>query len=725
MSQVREGISQRAVARSFRVSLSTVQRWVARAEDLPLDEVDWNARPAGCRVSIAATNASLTEGNQGNTDFTFTVTRTGDTSGSVSVNYTVAGSGLNAANSLDFGGTFPSGTITFAPDETTKLVTVPVSGDTSTESDESFTVTLSNGNGIVIGTATASGMITNDDSRLSIAAANASAIEGDDGTTELTFTVTRSGPAGTPVSVNFSVAGSGESWSDANDFGGSWPSGSVELAAGESSKTITINVSGDTAVEFDEGFTVTLSNPVNADLGTTSASGTIQNDDLPEVIATPKLIPIGSGASSPDNLMAVGDMLFFFATDGSTGRELWKSDGTNAGTKLVKDIQPGSADGPIGGSRMMAAIGNTLFFVANDGVSGAELWKSDGTSDGTVLVTDLNAGSNGSLPQQLTSVNGTLFFTADNGINGHELWKSDGTAAGTVLVKDILTAAGLGSDPTELVNVAGSLFFTANDVFQGRELWKSDGTSAGTMLIKDIYPGITDSAPQFLTSVNGQVFFSAAGWSGRELWKSDGTSAGTVLVKDIRLGSMDSAPQQLVNLNGQLWFSANEGINGRELWKSDGTSAGTVLVKNLMTGSGHSNPTNMTLVGSTIFFTATDGVSGRELWKSDGTDVGTSLVKDIFVGPDHSNPTALLNVNGRLWFRAIDALHGRRLWTTDGTANHTNLISDQTVSQNADPAELTVVGTNGMLFFSADDGVLGRQLWSLDTVNVPIDRSNY
>lgn len=164
--------------------------------------------------------------------------------------------------------------------------------------------------------------------------------------------------------------------------------------------------------------------------------------------------------------------------------------------------------------------------------------------------------------------------------------------------------------------------------------------------------------------------------------------------------------------------SANDGLNGRELWKSDGTSAGTVLVKNLNAGANHSNPAEMTLVGNTVFFTASDGISGRELWKTDGTDAGTTLVKDIFAGADHANPSSLVNVNGHLWFRAITATQGRRLWTTDGTAANTRPIADQPGLRNADPVELTAVGTTCLLFFSADDNVLGRQLWSLDTVNV-------
>ena len=108
----------------------------------------------------------------------------------------------------------------------------------------------------------------------------------------------------------------------------------------------------------------------------------------------------------------------------------------------------------------------------------------------------------------LTNVNGTLFFTADDGTHGSELWKSDGTAAGTVLVKDINPSSSYVLDPSFLTNVNGTLFFTANDGTHGTELWKSDGTTAGTVIVKDIDTGSANSNPSYLTNVNGTVFFT-------------------------------------------------------------------------------------------------------------------------------------------------------------------------------------------------------------------------
>src|SRR5262249_25653668 len=151
-------------------------------------------------------------------------------------------------------------TVTFGPGDTSKQVTVLVSGDLVVEPDENFLVTLSGAtNGAQIATATATGTIQNDDSSLAIAATNANQFEGNSGTTPFTFTVTRSGLTTGTASVNYTVTGSGANPASASDFGGTFPSGTVNFAANQLSQTITINVSGDTVVEPDEGFTVTLS----------------------------------------------------------------------------------------------------------------------------------------------------------------------------------------------------------------------------------------------------------------------------------------------------------------------------------------------------------------------------------------------------------------------------------------------------------------------------------
>jgi ELWxxDGT repeat protein len=279
--------------------------------------------------------------------------------------------------------------------------------------------------------------------------------------------------------------------------------------------------------------------------------------------------------------------------------DLWKSDGTKAGTMRVADLQF---------LRYPTDVNGTLFFTTSDASGGVELWKSDGTPLGTRRVKDIRTGNDGSYPYGLSNVNNTLYFMADDGKNGRELWKSDGTEIGTQLVSDITR----GTDGTfpriacvevcndsepqpSFVSVDDRLYFTTD-----RGLWRSDGTEVGTNLIS------RHSAPMGLdrtyiargiTDVNGTLFFvdyDNDGW--HRVWKSDGKSQGTSIVKEKAF----EGANHLTNVNGTLYFSAF-GLNGSgfELWKSDGTDAGTVQVKDI-NPTGGSNPFYLTIVNGTL-----------------------------------------------------------------------------------------------------------------------------
>jgi ELWxxDGT repeat protein len=425
----------------------------------------------------------------------------------------------------------------------------------------------------------------------------------------------------------------------------------------------------------------------------------------------------GTGNSWPSVLLNVNGMLFFNAADVVHGAELWKSDGTVAGTALVKDIHPGSSGSNPGANGIdffeSAEMKATLFFAADGGPNGQGLWKSDGTEAGTVLVKDIH-------PYRLLNVNGTLFFAGQsrNGDNtqqydewprvGSKLWKSDGTPAGTVLVKDVeLGDPGYG-DFTEFVNVNGTLFFTSNGAWNGIErsgtgLWKSDGTTTGTVLVREI-SDLLGSNHQLL-NVNGTLFMAGRGG----VWKSEGTEAGTLHLRG-------GYAHDLANVNGTLFFGSNDGTHGDELWKSDGTAVGTVMVRDISPGPLGSYPSELVNVNGTLFFAAHGERSGggrKELWKSDGTAEGTVMVKDIYPGPTGgSSPYQLLNANGTLFFNAVDTSHGHELWKSDGTESGTVLVKDiyPGVGDSL-PSRLPFLYANGALFFPADDGEHGVQLW--------------
>jgi ELWxxDGT repeat protein len=427
----------------------------------------------------------------------------------------------------------------------------------------------------------------------------------------------------------------------------------------------------------------------------------------------------GNNDSSPQNLTNVNGVLYFSADDGTHGSELWKSDGTAAGTSMVADMNSGSA---ASNPDYLTNVNGTLYFTADDGIHGKELWKSDGTSAGTVLVKDINPGSSDSAPGYLTNFNGTLYFQAKTASSGVELWKSDGTDAGTVLVKDISSGTH-DSNPAELTPIGNTLFFTANDGVTGYELWKTDGTTAGTALVKDIFPGTdpsaggpNSSAPISLINVNGTLYFTAEhSADSYDLWKSDGTSAGTVLVKDVASASGGYSPNYLTNVNGTIYFSAFDANGGGELWKSNGTASGTVRVKDFKNND-YYGVTNLTALNGTLYFSAGDNGGAAELWKSNGTAAGTSLVKNLYPGVTDSYLSALTSVNGVLYFIADNGATGQELWQSDGTTAGTVVVKDIVPGTNGSyPDSLTNV--NGVLYFTARTPDAGQELWHLTAGN--------
>ncbi|MES2774627.1 MAG: ELWxxDGT repeat protein [Bacteroidota bacterium] len=414
---------------------------------------------------------------------------------------------------------------------------------------------------------------------------------------------------------------------------------------------------------------------------------------------------------------------------------------------LVKDINPGATGSNPGN---LTFCNDKLYFTANDGTAGTELWRSDGTSAGTTLVSDINNGATGSNPIYLTAIDFNLFFTANNGTHGFELWRyqTAGAGTGTYLVKDIANGA-TSSGPSELINMDGTLLFNANNYITGKELWKSNGTSAGTVLAADIWPFATGSNPRDFIKVGNRMYFHAeynepppippsAFWYdlttferfGVEMYQRENVngilfytkhvsnqgielhSAGG-LVKDIYPGSTggfanSSSPNNLTKFNGGLYFSARTATD-TALWKSDGTDAGTVKIKAF---PGNTSIGRFFPVNGIMYFTITSPDQGNELWKTDGTATGTELVKDIFPGTGSSSPYNFCNFNGTFYFTADDGIHGRELWRSDGTEAGTYIVEDiWDGSAGSNPSHLAVV--DDQMFFAADDGINGIELWKV------------
>lgn len=438
--------------------------------------------------------------------------------------------------------------------------------------------------------------------------------------------------------------------------------------------------------------------------------------------------PDGGALWGNGSLVASKRQLYFVASDDATGAELWTMDGPDAGPRRVMDVRPGpssSMDRTEPGL-MAAAPGGGVYFSAST-ASGTELWRSDGTGAGTVQVSDLLPGAGSSLPRELTVAGGQLFFTANDGVHGQEPWRLPGLGASPVMLRDINVGQN-GSVPGNFKALGTTVFFSANDVVHGQELWKTEavdgGTDGGAVLVKDI--GQFDSSPDELVPMGGKLYFNAdEGFpSGRELWTSDGTAAGTQLVKDIWKELADSVPTDLCVAGNRLFFMADDGVHGWRLWTSDGTPAGTRMVQNIQSGPTPPGPIvrlpsgNLVPSGNRIFFTNRQEDGGSdELWTSDGTDAGTVPLKRFrpmaFSDEEEQSASNRKGVGGTLYFAANDGVSGVELWKSDGTPEGTVQVMDIAPgAASSVPRGFTRVGLK--LYFVASEPVHGDELWSLD-----------
>lgn len=395
----------------------------------------------------------------------------------------------------------------------------------------------------------------------------------------------------------------------------------------------------------------------------------------------------------------VGNILYFIIAEGTGGQvgvSLWKSDGTEQGTRLVKDLSPTSASDPQFSA--LTAFDNKLYFIANDGVNGRELWRSNGSESGTILLKDIYAGPIGSNIAELFVLNNALYFSATSDTSGREMWKSNGTAAGTVLLKDINPGTG-NATLTNIITVGSNLYFIADNGTSGKELWKSDGTAAGTQLLKEFGTGVAGLFDDFRGIAMGNYFtfyvYSPSGFS--QLWKSDGSTAGTVLLKEINpVQNQLYVFSNFVKFNNSVYFT----IGGRQLWKSAGTVTGTQLVRDF-------NATILELAAANTFLILgiqEDMEINRTAWVSDGTSAGTiPLTTNLNLTNSSAGELHFTPVVDTVYFQADKGdITGNELWKTNGTASTTSQVYD--VAHNYGSVGSGGQPLNDKMVFLANDG---------------------
>lgn len=382
---------------------------------------------------------------------------------------------------------------------------------------------------------------------------------------------------------------------------------------------------------------------------------------------------IGAGANSycestfgcGSEFIVMNDILYFRATDATHGAELWRSDGTDAGTYMVKDINPGSGDcsnSVFMSGQYFAQMNDVIYFAADGGGNNIELWRSDGTEIGTYLVKDFATGAS-SIPQYITAIDNNIYFQCKNTAGESEVWKSDGTEAGSVLLKQMWMRA---FEYTNMfVEFDGKIYFAGAETDPyNMELWRTDGTPAGTELFYELNPDDGDgSDPKQMHIVNGKFLFVAKPESETLLFVSDGSIAGTNFLLDENGDAFEPADYGFLQTDSKLYFQGNNPGNDG-LWVTDGTNAGTKFLLQIESGSFDENAAAK-ITGNNIVFNAYDDDNGcTTLFQSNGSADGTF---QAITCDDISYPTALTEYNGTIIFNGTNDAVGAELFqfTTD------------------------------------------------------------
>jgi ELWxxDGT repeat protein len=386
---------------------------------------------------------------------------------------------------------------------------------------------------------------------------------------------------------------------------------------------------------------------------------------------------------SARNLAVSGSQLFFEGFTSATGSELWVSDGSDAGTRMVTEIYPGTKGGL---ESIYSGLGLTPFrggvlFPANDGIHGRELWFSDGTASGTRLLRDFIPGPLGvwdTSYADITTLGNRAYFSASDADHGREVFVTDGTESGTVLFADI-TPGPQSSDLYDFTATGGKLYFLGGGNFLVRPwLWVSDGTVSGTHVVSEAFGVLNPlNGASILWPVNGKVYFAGmTPLTGSEPWVSDGTEAGSRMIANLVPDlAPSSQPFMLTAAGNLLFFYATEGllsptsnIAESSLWRTDGSAAGTF--KLLETGQG---PGALTSAGGPLVFFPSQ-VNSQTLMMSDGTVAGTKPADDFMRRFGQWKFSTLFPFGETLFAFVVDlGFYDGSLWKTTATVDGTAL----------------------------------------------------
>lgn len=382
-------------------------------------------------------------------------------------------------------------------------------------------------------------------------------------------------------------------------------------------------------------------------------------------------------SSNPDRFFRLGTRAIFTADDGVSGRELWASDGTVGGTVRLADTCPGPC--PVGVDPL-TANDTRLFFFATDELVRLHLWVTGGRPENTVQLTG---------PLEIrgkafawNAAKTRLFFLASDGVHGDRLWRTDGTVAGTAPLTDINSGPLAGSGERNPVAVGNTIYFLARSSGQDA-LWRTDGTAAGTVEVRGDWPFPPFPNPRLVGAVGSRLLLEVNRGSGTELWASDGTHDGTAPLADLQAGAEYLPVKDLVAVGNRTYFIAGSESEGQELWVTDGTHDGTVRLTRFAEPQAFFDDDRRYLYlpretwtspSRFVFGAYSDAEHGSELWETDGTPAGTHLLRDLCPGACSGFHYGLLALADRLYFSGDDGTGALEAWKTDGTEAGTRLV---------------------------------------------------
>lgn len=444
------------------------------------------------------------------------------------------------------------------------------------------------------------------------------------------------------------------------------------------------------------------------------------------------------------------DILYFAGNRVTYGNEIYRTDGTRAGTYVVKDLDPGyNTSAPA--DLVCLTNGKILFTQEID--KGRELYVTDGTSSGTYLTRDLFPIQTDAFISNMTGSDSTLFFSAHEKDKYQDLELYVYRDGKNYRIKDIYEGL-TSSSPSNFYPYKGGVFLTADDGKIGREIWYSDGTTSGTKVFFDVSARTPDNVIKDIAAIPGGVIFNASTPSiADEAWTFNANSGEIKNLIDYKT-TTPGQPRNFMSTQGGVYYSILPGSFDMEInyydfstgkieeildngyknvvgnfkhtnnkffytlhvslldniWVYDENTKSTSVVTSSIQPNGFgATASKLTVVGDRVFFTADNYTEGVELYVTDGTKSGTKLVKDIYPDYYDSRPLDLCSYRDSLLLFTATTSSSRELYITDGTSANTRIVKSSANSGPMGSREMTEAF--GRIFFTAQTSSNGSELW--------------